>query len=128
MPVKVLDNVRTVCLSDSHSAAITMDGDLYCWGWNSVSQIGNDTARDQLWPIKILGNASVKYMLGDVTKDGKITMEDVYLILKFALKAEIPTADDVRLAADITGEGNITLTDVQHVLKYVLRISSVLGK
>ncbi len=59
-PVKVLSNVETVFLDgmsgEVHSAAITVNGDLYCWGWNKRGQVGNGTRKDQLRPIKVLSN------------------------------------------------------------------------
>lgn len=36
------------------SAAITEDGELYCWGNNSVGTVGNGTFINQLTPVKIL--------------------------------------------------------------------------
>ena len=39
---------------ECHSAAVTANGDLYCWGENHYGQIGNGTTDDQKIPIKIL--------------------------------------------------------------------------
>ena len=36
------------------SAAITEDGELYCWGNNSIGTVGNGTFINQLTPVKIL--------------------------------------------------------------------------
>ena len=62
-PVKVLSNVAQVSLgyrfhvewpTPSHTAAITVDGDLYVWGWNGEGQIGNGTcSAGQYTPYKV---------------------------------------------------------------------------
>ena len=47
--------VKEVSLEGEHSAAITENGDLYCWGWNNNGQVGNGTTEDQTTPVKLLG-------------------------------------------------------------------------
>ncbi len=43
-------------------AAITENGDLYCWGYNRYGQVGNGTTENQLTPVKVLsGVKSVTY-------------------------------------------------------------------
>ncbi|HAX67481.1 MAG TPA: hypothetical protein DCY04_09760 [Eubacterium sp.] len=39
-------------------AALTTDGDLYCWGYNDYGQVGNGTTDNQLVPNKILENVN----------------------------------------------------------------------
>ena len=80
-PIKVLENVRTVTAASYGSrgdgvgnvSAVTTNGDLYCWGWNTSGQVGNGTTVTQLTPEKILDNvnsvsvsASVSVVSGDV--------------------------------------------------------------
>ena len=57
-PVKVLSNVRSVSLEEniSASAAVTEDGDLYCWGYNYSGQVGNGNTENQYTPVKVLSN------------------------------------------------------------------------
>lgn len=52
--LKILENVTSVSLGDSYSAAITENGDLYCWGDNSWGEVGNGSRADQTRPVKIL--------------------------------------------------------------------------
>ena len=52
-PIKILDNVKSVSLGNSHSAAITKDGSLYTWGYNGSGQLGNGITTDSSIPIKI---------------------------------------------------------------------------
>ena len=40
-PVKVMENVRDICLGYNHSACITNNGELYSWGDNSNGQLGD---------------------------------------------------------------------------------------
>jgi len=65
-PVKVLSNVKSVSpfssWSPSFMSAITEEGDLYCWGYNSYGQVGNGTRKDQLTPVKVLTDVkSISY-------------------------------------------------------------------
>ena len=53
IPAKILDNVKSVSLGNSHSAAITKDGSLYTWGYNGSGQLGNGITTDSSIPIKI---------------------------------------------------------------------------
>ncbi len=51
-------------ISDNYNtkAAITKNGDLYCWGYNRDGQIGNGTIKYQTIPVKILSDVkSVTY-------------------------------------------------------------------
>ena len=66
-PVKVLENVEKFYFyydtSVRTSAAITTNGDLYCWGYNGCGQVGNGATADQYTPVKVLEN--VKNFYGD---------------------------------------------------------------
>ncbi|SET81606.1 Alpha-tubulin suppressor [Natronincola peptidivorans] len=76
-PVKVLSNVVSVTASHTNTAAITTNGDLYCWGEGGDFQIGNESFRSQATPFKVLSNvASFTNELGSnpaaVTKNGDL--------------------------------------------------------
>lgn len=47
---------KAVSMGNSRCAAISENGDLYCWGLNNYGQIGNGTTVDQETPVKILSN------------------------------------------------------------------------
>ena len=53
---KRMDAVESIVLGGAHSAAVTKNGDLYCWGSNICGQIGNGTTINQLTPTKIMNN------------------------------------------------------------------------
>jgi len=57
-------------------------------------------------------------VMGDVSGDGKVTLSDVSMILKYIAKWEV-TIDPA--IADVTGNGTINLTDVSRILKYVAK-------
>ncbi len=73
IPLKILSNIKLISYShadytsyyDYYScsiSAITKNGDLYCWGYNSHGQVGNGTIEDQLIPFEVLsGVKSVSY-------------------------------------------------------------------
>jgi alpha-tubulin suppressor-like RCC1 family protein/serine/threonine protein kinase len=44
-----------ICCGDWHSLALTYDGEVYAWGWNSSGQIGNGNNKNQLEPTKVTG-------------------------------------------------------------------------
>lgn len=48
--------VKDVYLGYTSSAALTDNGDLYCWGFNEYGQVGNGTKEIQSKPVKILEN------------------------------------------------------------------------
>lgn len=56
VPIKIMDNVKSVSLGDAYSAAIKEDGSLWMWGYNRYGQLGNATNEDSNLPIKIMGN------------------------------------------------------------------------
>ena len=78
IPIKIMDNVKSVSLGEYYSSAITEDGSLYMWGNNAYGELGNGTTEDSSVPIKIMDNVkSVK--LGSshssaITEDGNLYM------------------------------------------------------
>ncbi len=82
VPLKVLSNVKEVSIGgmgtgvDIHSAAVTEEGDLYCWGANENGQAGNEKNMDQSTPEKIMSNVK-SVSLGKYNYNGMaITEED----------------------------------------------------
>ena len=61
-------------------------------------------------------NNTKEELIGDVNQDGKLTKEDVELILKFATNEKTPTETQKTLA-DVNGDGNITAVDARKVLQ-----------
>ena len=53
-PYKVLDDVVSYDTSGLHSAAVTVDGSLYMWGYNNCGQLGNGTTENLSVPTKIM--------------------------------------------------------------------------
>lgn len=79
IPTKVLNNVKTVYSSASHTrinAAITKNGDLYTWGQNAHGALGNGSTENLYRPGKILSNVKsvgLGYYSGAaVTRDGQL--------------------------------------------------------
>lgn len=75
-PIKILSNVASLTSNDGPLAAITQNGDLYCWGSNWFGQVGNDTKDHQTKPVKVLSDVvAVKKssnMTAAVTKTGDL--------------------------------------------------------
>ncbi len=59
-----------------HSAAITEDGDLYCWGYNLCGEVGNGKTKMQKTPVKVLENVTDVCLGGfnsaAITKNGDL--------------------------------------------------------
>ncbi len=81
-PVKILDNVDSVYLSDvigeiwGLSAAITTDGELYMWGYNRFGQVGNGTWEDCEYPVKVMDDIAYvshsDFNTAAITEDGDL--------------------------------------------------------
>lgn len=75
-PVKIMKNVTMVRTQHSNTAAVTTDGDLYCWGGNEWGQIGNGTLVRQVTPVKVLSNVALVNLEGvrasAITKNGDL--------------------------------------------------------
>ncbi len=50
--------VASVSLGCYYSAAVTSNGDLYCWGWNDYGRVGKGTTNKQTTPVKVLSNVA----------------------------------------------------------------------
>ena len=56
LPIKVMDNVKSVSLGYNHSAAITEDGKLYLWGDNYLGQIGDKSRNNRYEPVEVMSD------------------------------------------------------------------------
>ncbi len=55
--------VVDICCGDWHSLALTNDGEVYAWGWNSSGQIGNGNNENQVEPTKVTGFNNQKVIM-----------------------------------------------------------------
>ncbi len=60
-------------------------------------------------------------LLGDVTGNGKVDVEDVTLVMKYVLELEKLT-DKQKKAADVNGDGVVNVIDVVLIMQYALDI------
>lgn len=45
--------IKSVATGEFHSCAITLEGNVYCWGENEQGQLGNDTTIDSVYPVPV---------------------------------------------------------------------------
>jgi len=50
--------VAALAAGDDHNCAVTTDGSIVCWGWNSHAQLGDGTATNRPTPTAVSGLAS----------------------------------------------------------------------
>ena len=65
VPQKVMEDVKSVFLSQVHGAAIKNDNTLWMWGYNGFGNIGNRSTDDVLTPIKVLDDVQSVYLEKD---------------------------------------------------------------
>ena len=53
-----------------HSAVLTADGHIHTWGWNTQSQIGNNTTTNTLSPIQVNFSSLLNRDITSITFDG----------------------------------------------------------
>lgn len=70
------DGSNTIFVCDEFSAAITSNGDLYCWGFNNLGQVGNGNKNSVSKPFKVLSNVASftaqNYNVAAVTQNGDL--------------------------------------------------------
>ena len=75
LPLKIMDNAKSVNLGTSASAALTQDSELYTWGAGLTGMLlGSGKSEDCLFPEKIMDNV-INFSLGSnaggaITQDG----------------------------------------------------------
>ena len=76
-PVKIMENVKNVNLGGACNGAITEDGNLWMWGWNSRGELGDGTNNHRNTPVKVMENVK-EISLGDhngaIKEDGSLWM------------------------------------------------------
>lgn len=60
------------------------------------------------------------FVMGDINKDGKVDVKDVYMARIFAAKLTVPTAEELELG-DVDGNGRINVVDANLIRKFALQ-------
>lgn len=68
LPVKVMDDVKTVSCGENHTAAIKTDGSLWTWGYNTYGQLGNGSSgENSAVPKKVMDSVAAVSCAGYYT-------------------------------------------------------------
>ena len=70
--------IKTFYPGGSVSAALTVNGDLYCWGKNDCGQVGNGVTVYQYTPVKVLENVKDFYSNYNAISAAITTNGDLY--------------------------------------------------
>ena len=79
-PEKIMDGVATVAVGGNFMAAITYDGGVWTWGWNSSGSLGDGSFEDSSVPIRVMEGAALPSwvrmpesasLVAGMTSDGK---------------------------------------------------------
>jgi hypothetical protein len=57
------ENIIDICCGFEHTLAITTSGQVYAWGRNDWGQIGNQSYKNQLTPIRVIGFQTEKVIM-----------------------------------------------------------------
>ena len=60
----LLSGITSVSVGYNTACATSLAGNVYCWGWNSYGQLGNNTSNDSSTPVKALGVGGVGFLSG----------------------------------------------------------------
>ncbi|MBD5545678.1 MAG: leucine-rich repeat protein [Lachnospiraceae bacterium] len=52
-PIKIMDNVVEAAWGNRMGMALTQDGNVWTWGWNSAGQLGNGSNQDSNVPLNV---------------------------------------------------------------------------
>lgn len=62
--VGFLSNIIKIKMGNSNSCAIDNSNNIYCWGYNSVGQLGDNTTTSRYTPVQVHGVNDVGYLTG----------------------------------------------------------------
>jgi alpha-tubulin suppressor-like RCC1 family protein len=71
-------SAASIAAGYAHTCALSTTGDVYCWGYNSHYQVGNNTTTDALVPVKVVSNTGVELALGDYHSTLRTTSGSIY--------------------------------------------------
>jgi alpha-tubulin suppressor-like RCC1 family protein len=55
---------QDVAVGAYHTCGVTTGGDVYCWGWNGLGQLGDGTTADSYEPVQVAGTGYVGVAAG----------------------------------------------------------------
>ncbi len=63
----VMSNVKDVRTSGGNTLALTIEGDVYAWGYNSHGNVGNGSTEEVIQPVKVLSDVVKIYCEGSIS-------------------------------------------------------------
>lgn len=116
---KDVSSVNISAVANNSSATISGTGNVSLnYGTNTINIVCTATSGvTRTYTLKIT-REKPEYIKGDVTDDGKVTINDVLTIVRH-INGFITLEDKQLLAADVTGDGKVTINDVLTIVRYI---------
>ena len=67
----------------------------------------------------VVGIKDVEYLIGDINKDGKVTLYEAFSILRIVICGDTVSSEQIRIM-DINNDGNVTLYDAFSILRQAI--------
>jgi len=59
-----LSDIVSIAVGGSHTCAVSNSGSLFCWGYNTYGQLGNNSLANQKTPVQVMGVGAVGFLSG----------------------------------------------------------------
>ena len=109
--------------SDEKVAKVNNDGTVTAVG-SGTCKITVETTDGTNLSASCSITSNITYIRGDITRDGKVDMEDVYTAMKRLARGTL--SDEDKLIVEVTNDGRVDMEDIYKMLKYIARKITVL--
>ena len=109
--------------SDTNIATVDNEGNVTAKGRGTCKITATTTDGTNLSASCSI-TSNITYIRGDITRDGKVDMEDVYTAMKRLARGTL--SDEDKVIVEVTNDGRVDMEDIYKMLKYIARKITVL--